>query len=366
MVRRAFSFSDTISASQIPTQPRRWSETSMYRRRRARRLLASALLATLATLTPFGMPGPVVRAAESCTLDGALHGTTCRLIDGQPVAGTLRPGEPGATYRVDAYAADASLDVTLAASNGNVTLDVLDWRGASIGSASAGDGGAEARFSVVLPLPGAYRVQVGGEIPPEGQRYRLTTRLVYPGAAARPVWPAALQSPDLSLAEEHHLVRVPRGGTPNGGVAAGRILAAPPAGIFSDFTMVADVQFEQVVGPSALTVRFRYEPEAGGGTGYVLSIDPFANTATLDEFDEGQRRSIVGGVPLPVVPTPDSPNRLVLTAAGPVIRATIDGQPLLEVGEARFTRGLIAVGAVTWSDPMAVIFDHIQVTSPAS
>jgi hypothetical protein len=94
-------------------------------------------------------------------------------------------------------------------------------------------------------------------------------------------------------------------------------------------------------------------------------MDPFANTATLDEFDEGQRRSIVGDVPLPVVPTPDSPNRLVLTAAGPTVRATIDGLPMLQIDDARFTRGLIAVGAVTWSDPMAVLFDHIQVTSPA-
>jgi hypothetical protein len=365
MVKQAFSFSDTISASQIPTQPRRWSEISMDRRRpRARRLLASILFATLAALAPVGPSGPVVRAAESCTLDGTLHGATCRLVDGQPIEGTLAPGERSATYRVDAFAADASLDVTLAASSGSIMLDVLDWRGASIGSASARDGGDETRFSVVLPLPGAYRVQIGGEITPEGQRYQLTTSLTYPGAAARPVWPVALQSPTLPLADELHLVRVPRGGTPSGGVAAGRILAAPPGGIFGDFTMVADVQFEQVVGPSALTVRFRYEPEAGGGTGYVLSMDPFANTAALDEFDEGQRRSIVADVPLPIVPTPASPNRLVLTAAGPTVRATIDGLPILQVDDARFTRGLIAVGAVTWSDPMAVLFDHIQVTSP--
>jgi hypothetical protein len=327
-------------------------------------LLAAALFATLATLAPFGLSGPAVRAADGCSLEGGLHGATCRLIDGQPVQGMLTPDVASATYRVNAYAADASLEITLSASGGSVTLDVLDWRGASIGSARAGDGGAETRYSVALPLPGAYRVRIGGEIPPEGQRYQLTTSLVYPGESARPVWPTALRSPDLPVTEEQHVVRVPRGGTPSGGVAAGRILAAPPGGIFGDFTMVADVQFERVVGPSALTVRFRYEPEAGGGTGYLLSIDPFANTATLDEFDEGQRRSIVGDVPLPVVPTPDHPNRLVLTAAGPTVRATIDGQPLLQVDDARFTRGLIAVGAVTWSDPLAVLFDHIQVTGP--
>jgi hypothetical protein len=335
-------------------------------RLRARHLLAVALLATVVTLAPFGPAGPRASAAESCTLDGALRGTTCRLVGGQPVEGTLTPGEPSATYRVDAFAPDASLEIGFSANSGGVTLDVLDWRGASIGSASATDDGAEARSTVTLPLPGAYGVRVGGEVPPEGQSYHLTTSLSYAGAAGLPVWPPAAQTTDLALPEERHLVRVPRGGTPSGGVAAGRILAAPPGGVFGDFTMVADVQFERVVGPSALTVRFRYEPEAGGGTGYVLSIDPFGNTVTLDGFDEGQRRSIVGQIPLPLTPTPDSPNRLVITAAGPSIRATLDGQPLLQVEDARFTRGLIAVGAVTWSDPMAVTFDHIQVTSPTN
>ena len=62
------------------------------------------------------------------------------------------------------------------------------------------------------------------------------------------------------------------------------------------------------------------------------------------------------------MPTAEWPNRLVLTADGPAIRVTLDGQPLIETTDARFGKGLIAVGAVTWSDPMAVTFDHIQVT----
>jgi hypothetical protein len=147
-------------------------------------------------------------------------------------------------------------------------------------------------------------------------------------------------------------------------VAVARALRAPPEGEVGDFTLVADVQFEKIVGPSALTIRFRYEPEAGGGTGYVLSLDPFGGTATLDSFDEGQRKTIVNHVQMPVVPNEQRPSRLVLRAAGPTLNVTLDGQPVLEASDARYARGLIAVGVVTWSDPVAVTFDHIQVTVP--
>ena len=149
-------------------------------------------------------------------------------------------------------------------------------------------------------------------------------------------------------------------------MAASRALGAPPEGVFADFTMVADVQFEQIVGPSALTVRFRYEPEAGGGTGYILSLDPFGGTATLDSFEEGQRQTIVGDAPLPVVPTSEGAESAGRSRpTGPAIRATLDGQtdPRSD-GQLDSRRGLIAVGAVTWSDPVAVTFDHIQVTTP--
>ena len=102
----------------------------------------------------------------------------------------------------------------------------------------------------------------------------------------------------------------------------------------------------------------------GGGTGYVLEIDPFGGTASLDSFEEGQRRPIASKVTLPVVPDAVGARRLVLQAAGPSIKLSVDGETGLDVTDGRFSRGLIAVGVVTWSDPVAVTFDHIQLTGP--
>jgi hypothetical protein len=141
-------------------------------------------------------------------------------------------------------------------------------------------------------------------------------------------------------------------------------LGRPPDGAVGDFTLVTDVQFEHIVGPSALTVRFRYEPEAGGGSGYFLTVDPVAAEASLESFEEGRRRTIVAHARLPVEIESGSPRRLVLKATGADIVATLDGQNILSVSDSRYPRGLVAIGVVTWSEPTSVIFDHLLVTTP--
>jgi hypothetical protein len=222
----------------------------------------------------------------------------------------------------------------------------------------------DTRLRTTLPLPGVYGVRVHGDAPPDSAGYRLTARIEPPIGDARLVWPPPFVPGAGPLRDERQEIRTPRMGTPTTPSVFARVLGAPPEAIVSDFTLVADIQFEKIVGPSAFTVRFRFEPEAGGGSGYLLTVNPFGGTASLDEFEEGQRRPLVEDLPLPLMPTPDGPNRLVLTAEGPSIRATLDGQTLLEANDASFTNGLIAVGAVSWTDPVGVTFDHIQVTAP--
>ena len=331
---------------------------------RARYLAASVLLAVTLLTVPLDRASLAARAFDGCTLADEMRGTTCRLLDGMTIDGALDGPAGGATYRVDAFGPDTTLELVLASESAGLKVSVRDWRGQELGTTVRGDGAPDVRLSTKLPLAGAYGVRVSREGPAERAAYRLFTTIVYPAAVAQPAWPKALVTGDGPIAGERQVIRVPRGGTAAAGVAASRILGAPPADVFSDFTMVADVQFEQIVGPSALTVRFRYEPEAGGGTGYVLSLDPFGGTATLDAFNEGQRHTLVDHAPLTIAPTSEGANRLVLSASGSAIRVTLDGQTIVEASDERYTRGLIAVGAVTWSDPVAVTFDHIQVTAP--
>jgi len=333
------------------------------RHRIARHLVISIMLAAILATVPPHWGSHDVAAQDACTTGEEIRATTCRLLDGATLDGSLTDASASATYRIDVLAPDATLDVLLAGPSGNTQVAVLDWRGAILGEAIGGDG-PEARLQTRLALPGTYGVRVTAPENTYHGPFRLSAKLGYAVPPPQAVWPMALASGDGALTGERQVIRTPRGGTPEGGVAVARALRAPPEGVVDDFTLVADVQFEQIAGPAALSIRFRYEPEAGGGTGYVLELDPFGGTATLDRFEEGQRKQVVSHANLPAMPTTDGPNRLILQAAGPSIRVSLDGQPVLDASDTRYPRGLIVVGAVTWSDPVAVTFDHIQVTTP--
>lgn len=334
--------------------------------RNARRLAASLVLAALLATCPLEQVGvsAVVAHAQECSIADLIQSTTCRLRDGETVERTLDAQTGSATYRVDTITSDVTLDLVLMATGGSTRLAVLDWRGKTLGAAIHEDGASETRLRTKLPLAGAYGVVVNGDASADSQDFKLIAQFEPPSPERVLFWPPPFVPDAGPLRDERQVVRTPRVGTPTTPSVHGRALGAPPDGMLNDFTFVADVQFERIAGPSALTVRFRYEPEAGGGTGYLLTLDPFVGTVSLDSFEEGLRRTIAGDQPIPIVPTPEAPNRLVLVAEGPLIRATLDGQPLLEATDSRYTRGLVVVGAVTWSDPVAVTFDHIQVTTP--
>jgi hypothetical protein len=334
-----------------------------------RRCLSFAVAVALAAAA-LTIPMPAFRvpiaSASTCVVTDEVRATTCRLNDGATVTGTLGPTPvegSSATYRLDALAPDTTVTLRLAAHGGSTRVSVVDWRGQDVASGLRADDAPDVQVQATLPLPGTYAVRVSGDLPAESPEFQLTATVTYPNPAGRVVWPASLATPGDALTGERMVVRTPRGGTPSAGLAIAQALGTPPDGAVGDFMLVAEVQFEKIVGASAMTVRFRYEPEAGGGTGYFMALDPVAGTATLDSFDEGQRTPIVSGVSLAVVPTSDAPSRLVLQANGPAITVTLDGQPVLDVADGRYSRGLIAVGAVTWSEPVAVLFDHIQVTT---
>jgi hypothetical protein len=324
------------------------------------------MLAVIVAAVPVLRTAAEAWAADACTTATEIRATTCRLLDGATIDGSLSDPDGGAIYRVDALGPQGALDLVLAAQGGGAYLGVLDWHGALIAETTAGDAASELRLHADLPLPGTYGVLVKGMPGAGSMTYRLGTKLAYATDSPKPFWPVAFVSGDGPLSGERQMLRTPRGGTPGGAVAVARSLGAPPDAVVDDFTLVSDVQFEQFGGPVAMSVRFRYEPEAGGGTGYVLVIDPFAGTASLESFDEGQRRPIVNRARLPVELSAETPARLLVKTSGPSIIVSLDGQTVLDVSDERFQRGLIVVGAVTWSDPVAVTFDHIQVTTPTT
>ena len=165
-----------------------------------------------------------------------------------------------------------------------------------------------------------------------------------------------------AFADGRYTIATRRGGTPNAGVAVARGLHLPDGDEVADFTLAADVRFERGGGPAAATVRFRYRPEAGGGTGYLLSIDPFAAQVRLAAFDEGRQDNLVPWTTHPAAGAGPGAMHLLLEVSGPTIAVSLDGQEVLRTVDDRFASGLIAVGAVTWSEPVTVTFENVALT----
>ncbi len=111
-----------------------------------------------------------------------------------------------------------------------------------------------------------------------------------------------------------------------------------------------------------VTIRFRYTPEAGGGSGYLLSIDPFAGQVRLVRFEEGRQYALVPWTGHPAAVTAAAPLHVDLTACGSEVAVALNGDEVLRTTDGWFDRGTIALGAVTWSEPVSVTFENVSLT----
>ncbi len=161
-----------------------------------------------------------------------------------------------------------------------------------------------------------------------------------------------------------YTVTTRRGGTPDTGVAVARGLHLPEStgGTVADFRLTTDVHFDGGGGPAAVTIRFRYTPEAGGGSGYLLSIDPFAGQVRLVRFEEGRQYALVPWTGHPAAATAAAPLHVDLTACGSEVAVALNGDEVLRTTDGWFDRGTIALGAVTWSEPVSVTFENVSLT----
>jgi hypothetical protein len=380
----------------------------------AARLLALALLAPLAP--PFGTAralgdasptGPVAVAgaqpapsaqssepgaeadhADGAEADEAGHPAVVRDADPRPPASAcdrspsrpcpLAPGETAGAPFADAGEAHAyrffSLDrgarvrLELAGAPPGTRLVLRGWGERTLADTTSPDA-QPAVIETELPAAGGYVAEVVAGGATGDAPYGLALSVLYAGEPPRALAlaPTAVESSaPAGGAEGRFAFRTPRGGSPTAGLALARGVRTVPETELADFALVADVRFEQADGPAAATVRFRYQPEAGGGTGYLASVDPFSGEVGLDTFDEGQRTQIVAPTMHPLAKAGTGTLRLSVRANGPRLSIAIDGQDVLSVEDARFERGSIVLGVVTWSGPVAATFDNVLLTVPAS
>jgi len=304
-------------------------------------------------------------AAGECA-PGVEH--PCPITPAAPVSAAFsRPSEVHA-YRLFALAPGGRVRVDLEDAPVGTRVRLLGWAARLLAEAAV-DAAGTTRLEAEAKVAGAYVVEV---IAPEELAeapYRLALGMTYSEPAPRAVAlvpPSVESTASGAMADGRYTLRTPRGGSPDAGLALSRGLRTSPETDLADFALVADVRFDQIGGPAAATVRFRYQREDGGGTGYVVSVDPVRGQVALDTFDEGQRTTLVPPTTHPLAKVERGAFRLGIRAVGPSLSVSIDGQEVASIMDERYATGLVALGVVTWSDPVWATFDNVLVTIPAS
>ncbi len=323
----------------------------------ARTLIVAALLGVQVAEAAYGQSGdcpePNARSPRACPLSG-------------PVAASLSGPDDQDAYRFDALDVGVRARIELSEAARGLRLELLDWGGRVIAEASEQAGAA--LIDVPLAMPGTYFATVSGS----AGAYRLGLDLTYPGPTPRVLLsremvlddaPGAGGESATTLANGQYTVQTLRGGSPGAGVAVARALTLADGPEVADFTLVADARFEQAEGSVAIQARFRYRPEAGGGSGYIVSYEPFEGRLRLAAFEEGRQQPLTEWVSHPAARSGFDTSRLMVRAVGPTIVVAVNGEELIREEDTRYTSGSVIIGAVTWSAPATATFDNVLVTS---
>jgi hypothetical protein len=317
---------------------------------------------------------PLDASQPSCRAVDDEYALACDLTDGTARGSLQRPEDVDA-YRLVVLDFGSTVRIQLTEVPSGLRARLLDWQHRFV-TEVLGPTGSEAEAA--LDEPGVYYLLVDApqlEPSTDEQAYQIQVTTTYAAppprvviAAASPNRRSAEVPPQSagasSVAGGRYRVSGPRGGSPELGVAFERLLSPSAGPGISDFTFVADARFEQPVSDAAITVRFRYTPEAGGGGGYFLAVKPFLGQFRVSTFEEGRREGVVPWTAHPAARGGTEPMRIVIRAVGPTITVHLNGEQVIQIDDDRYTDGLISIGTVTWSEAVTVTFDNVLVTAP--
>jgi hypothetical protein len=305
-----------------------------------------------------------------CALEAANGLRVCALT-GDSVEGRLASPSLTDVYGLEVAAFEPRIAIELTAT-ASLRVRLTDATGIVLGETPTTIAGTPVRLDVAPRQPGVYYALIDASDPPsagDDLGYRLAVQKSEPSGGwqivssslRRPVAEVAAAPPSFPPWEIG--ITTPRGGTPATGVANARALNTAARNDIGDFLLSAVVSLDGTEGPAAATIRFHFEPEAGGGSGYLFALDPRQWLVRLSTFEEGRQIVLVPWSPISVAKSGDRVN-VTLAVTGPNIVAHVNGEQTLVTQHDKFSRGRIVLGAVTWSEPVRATFGHVLVAAP--
>ena len=211
--------------------------------------------------------------------------------------------------------------------------------------------------------------------------YTILYKPVYPGPTPKVIYSADFRQPSREFAgskewgtystkDGKYQVELLNGGQP--GSAAVAVAWWPES--YRDFTMVADVRLTTVGQDAGFAIGFRGRPHDASEqlrddqvdlrSAYLL----LASTGTL----QMQLLKLVDDKPEVVQPwrairslrTSDQINHVVVRSLGAQHIVNINGEEVLNLNDPALQEGRLILGALSFGEPVTVIYDNLLVISP--
>jgi hypothetical protein len=360
---------------------------AVLRGRPAKLLTVLALLLTL-VLPSAGPSTPALAADDACPEDNNTYQVACLLPPNVGESSFLSSTNDIDFFRIEVLDFGVTANLELTQSPRPYRLTVRDWEGNQIAEAAQLPNDDIQRTVQFKPkAPGSYYVLVDplfddadGFSPTEP--YTLMYKPVYPGPTPKIIYSADFRQPSrefsgtkewgtYSTKDGKYQVELLNGGQP--GSAAVAVAWWPES--YSDFTMVADVRLNAVGQDAGFAIGFRGLPHDAGEKLRDDQVDlrsaymVLASTSTL----QLELLRLVDDKPDVLVPwkairslrTSDQINHVVIRSVGAQHIVNINGEEVLNLNDPSLQEGRLILGALSFGDPVTVIYDNLLVISPS-
>jgi hypothetical protein len=350
-----------------------------------------ALLALLLPLPPaslFATSGYAQANDDACAEDNSTYQKACLLPPNKATNSYLSSPDDEDYFRIEVLDFGVTVNLEMTQSPRPYRMTVQNWAGEPL-AATVGlpNNDVERTLQFKPPAPGSYYLLVDAlfgdaDAVSPTEPYTLVYRPVYPGPIPKIAYAADFRQPsrefsgtkewgNYSTAEGRYQVQLLKGG--NGSTAA--VAAAWWPDSYTDFTMVADVRLTAVGEQAGFAIGFRGQPHDPGEqlrddqSDFRNAYMMLANTATLNmelfKIVDDKPELLVPRKPVRSMRTSDQINHVVVRAMGSQIIVNVNGEEVLNMTDPSLTDGRLILGALSFGEPVTVLYDNLLVTTPS-
>jgi hypothetical protein len=329
----------------------------------------------------------VLAADDACPEQNGTYQQACLLPPNVGENSFLSSQDDVDFFRIEVLDFGVTANVELTQAPRPYRLTVRDWEGAQVAAAELLPNDDIKRTVQFKPkAPGSYYVLVDALFADDDavsptEPYTILYKPVYPGPTPKVIYSADFRQASREFAgskewgtystkDGKYQVELTNGGQP--GSAAVAVAWWPDS--YRDFTMVADVRLTAVGQDAGFAIGFRGLPHDANEklrddqvdlrSAYML----LASTSTL----QLELLKLVDDKPEVLVPwramrslrTSDQINHVVIRSLGAQHIININGEEVLNLNDPSLQEGRLILGALSFGEPVTVIYDNLLVISP--